>query len=503
VTEVLKDHHPFTFEESDDEDVSLDESTGRVPLSRKRRRTERRIESLLKQGQEVLVQVAKDPIGTKGARLTCHISMPGRFLVFMPTVNHIGISRRVSSDSERRRLRGLIDEMRPEGSGFIVRTAAAKQPSEYIKQEMKQLIEDWQNTLISRDNNPAPCLLHSDLDLVLRCTRDLLNKNVSRIVVDSPQYYKKIPDYIRRFMPEIHCRLEYHKENDPLFSCFGIEKELSRALDRKVWLPSGGSLYIDQTEALTAIDVNSGKYVGKKSLEDTITTVNLEAINEIVYQLRLRSIGGLIVIDFIDMDDHKNRDLVYRTLSKALEKDKARPNILKISEFGLVEMTRKRVRENVVQQLCEPCRHCDNSGWVQSQETVVYHLLRDLTQQLPSNKKTAVSVRAEKNVIGFLKKNEQDSLDALSEKFQCKIQLRSSSSLDRADYRIEFKRSSNSENRGSRGTRGPTKGGDSPKQGNNQRKDAGEQKNNRNVTPNRAGERPKEQRRDPNRSPQQ
>ena len=440
VSEVLNEHFSFSLVDPDDEpfEEQEDESpTCSVPPKRKTRSTSR-IEDLLKEGQEILVQTAKDPIGTKGARLTCHITLPGRFLVFMPTVNHIGISRRISSDGERKRLRALVDEMRPEGSGFIVRTAAAAQPSEHLRQDMHVLIAAWQEVLSKRDNLKAPALLHADFDLVLRATRDLASTKIDRIVVDSPELYERIPEFIRRFMPGFYCSVELYQQRAPMFDAFGIETELDRALKRKVWLRSGGYLVIDQTEALTAIDVNTGRYVGKTSLEETITKINLEAVHELVYQLRLRNIGGLIIIDLIDMDQRENRELVYQELAQALEKDKARTNLLKISDFGLVEMTRKRVQENLAQQLCEPCPYCEGLGRIKSGSTVAYETLRGMKRAAPSAENGTLEVHAHPTVIDYLKRHESASIGELQSMYKVKPALIRGDALHRETFRTEI-----------------------------------------------------------------
>jgi len=438
VSEVLNEHFSFTLDEGGPllDDVGLDPSN--QPTSKSKAKPTARIEDLLKEGQEILVQAAKDPIGTKGARLTCHITMPGRFLVFMPTVNHIGISRRISAERERRRLRDLTNEMRPEGSGFIVRTAAAAEPEDHLRQDMSVLIGAWQDVLDKRDQVKAPACLHQDFDLVLRATRDLVSTNIDRIVVDSPDLYRRIPAFIRRYMPGFYCSIELYQGAAPVFEAFGIELELDRALGSKVWLKSGGYLVIDQTEALTAIDVNTGKFVGKTSLEETITKTNLEAVEEIVYQLRLRSIGGLIVLDLIDMDLKDNRDKVYQALVNALEQDKARTNITQISDFGLVEMTRKRVQESLVQQLCEPCPYCEGMGRIKAETRVAYDLLRTIKRHAKHGEGHVIDAQAHPGVIDYLKRHERDTLQEIEASAGVEVRLRKGSNLHRATAKVEL-----------------------------------------------------------------
>src|SRR6266446_996767 len=285
------------------------------------------IQDLLKEGDEVLVQVVKDPIGTKGARITCHISLPGRHLVFMPTVDHVGISRRIENEKERRRLRDLVDRYRPPGTGFIVRTVAENEPSEKLTADIKFLLGLWNEVGKKRESMKAPACVHPDLDLILRSIRDLFSDEVEKLVIDDRAEYERVRAFVEQAAPELKERIELYGGEEPIFDEYGIEQELIRAQNRKVWLKSGGYIIIDQTEALVAIDVNSGRYVGKKgagaSLEDTITKINCEAAKEIVYQLRLRNIGGIIIIDFIDMDKGANREKVFKTLQEALAADRA------------------------------------------------------------------------------------------------------------------------------------------------------------------------------------
>jgi len=338
------------------------------------------IQDLLKEGDEVLVQAVKDPIGTKGARITCHISLPGRHLVFMPTVDHVGISRRIENEKERRRLRELVDKFRPDGTGFIVRTVAENEPSEKLTADIKFLLGLWNEVGKKREAMKAPACVHPDLDLILRSIRDLFSDEVEKLVIDDRAEYERVVSFVERVAPELKNQVELYAGEEPIFDEYGIEQELVRASNRKVWLKSGGYIIIDQTEALVAIDVNSGRYVGKKgagaSLEDTITKINCEAAKEIVYQLRLRNIGGIIIIDFIDMDKGANREKVFKTLQDALAADRAKTNVLKISDIGLVEMTRKRVRESIGRLTTEACPVCDDRGHVRSRATMAYDIMR-------------------------------------------------------------------------------------------------------------------------------
>lgn len=348
-----------------------------------------RIQDIVKEGHEIMVQAAKEPIGTKGARVTSYASLPGRYLVLMPTYDKIAISRRISSEKERRRLREIVSSMRQPGYGFIIRTVCEGMRKEDIQADMEFLIKLWKAILKKKEEVRTPGLVWAELDLTLRTIRDLFSEDIERLVIDSRDEYERAKKFLDEFMPHLAGRLELYEGKEDVFDAHGVEIELTDALERKVWLRSGGHIVIDQMEALTAVDVNTGKYVGKRSSEDTIVKTNLEAVNEIVYQLRLRNIGGIIVIDFIDMARQSDREKVYNTLKEALKADKARTNILKISELGIVEMTRKRVRESLSQSLCEPCPYCDGNAQIKAKDTIIMDIYRELARELPLRKKKA------------------------------------------------------------------------------------------------------------------
>ncbi|MBI5487719.1 MAG: Rne/Rng family ribonuclease [Deltaproteobacteria bacterium] len=350
-------------------------------------RAHRSIRDILREGQEVLVQVSKAPISTKGARVTPNIALPGRTLVYLPQVSHIGISRRIEDQAERQRLRGIVQGHRDgDEGGFICRTASAGRPREAIESEMDGLRSEWEVIQKARGSGAAPILLRQDHDLVIRAFRDLFSGAVDRVVIDDAEAYRRLSDYARRYMPEATAAIDLYQGDEPIFDAYGIEEELKRALQRRVPLPSGGSLVIDQAEALTAIDVNTGKFTGKRNFEETILRNNLEAVAEAAYQLRFRNIGGLIIIDFIDMESTQNRDQVYRALLDALRHDKARTSVIRISELGLVEMTRKRTRESLGRTLHEPCWYCDGTGAVRSKRTVCYEILREVRREAGGRK---------------------------------------------------------------------------------------------------------------------
>lgn len=382
------------------------------------------IDQLLKEGQEVLVQVAKDPIATKGARLTCHISLAGRHLVCMPTIDHIGVSRRIESDDERRKLRQFVDRVRPKKMGFIVRTASGGKESEMmIKQDIDYLASIWEEIITKANEVSAPALVYEDLNSVLRAVRDWVTEDIQKIIVDSRYYYQELKQFVRRFTPELEERIELYQGDVPIFDTFGISNELHRAMERKVWLKSGGYIVIDQAEALVAIDVNTGRFVGKRSLEDTILKTNLEAVEEVAYQLRLRNCGGIIIIDLIDMEREENRHRVYRALENALKHDRARPSIIKMSDLGLIEMTRKRTRDTIVRALCTPCTHCEGKGYVKSKNTVAYEILREIERASVDRDSKKVLVKAHPEVIDFLAIDERDTLDSLEKRFKKQVFL--------------------------------------------------------------------------------
>ena len=401
---------------------------------RPKQRKEVRIEDLLKVGQEVVVQISKDPIGSKGARLTSHISIPGRHLVFMPTVDHVGISRRISNEKERRRLREIVDRLRPPGTGFIVRTVAENVPQAKLESDIRFLIEIWNQVVRKNEKRGGPGLMHPDLDLILRATRDLFAADVEKLVVDDREEYERILGFVTAQDQALAQRVVFHDSDEPIFDSYGIEQEIRRATQRKVWLKSGGYLIIDQAEALTAIDVNSGRYVGKKSLEETITKINMEAAKEIVYQLRLRNIGGIIICDFIDMEKPQNRDKVFKSLQEALGRDKAKTNVLRISELGLVEMTRKRVRESIGRMLHEDCGYCGGQGFVKAATTVAYEIFREVRREAPNFKDPTLVVNCSVEVARLLQNEEREELRHLMDRYNKTIQVRQQTNYHREQY---------------------------------------------------------------------
>jgi ribonuclease G len=394
------------------------------------------IEDRLQEGQEVLVQVAKEPLGSKGARITSHVSIPGRHLVLMPTVDHVGVSRRIEHDKERRRLRELILAVKPPTCGFIARTAAEGVERDQIKAEMDFLLKLWQNIQRKSEHGPVPGLIHQDLDITLRAVRDLFTREVDKLVIDSPTEYEEILRFVDTFNPELKTHVKLYEEPEPLFEAYGIEMELQRALAKKVWLKSGGYIVIEITEALTAIDVNTGRYVGKRNLEETILKTNLEAVKEIAYQLRLRNIGGIIIIDFIDMAKEISREKVSNSLKDALRKDKSKTNILKISELGLIEMTRKRTKESLSRVLSEPCFYCEGEGHLKSKQTICYEVFREIERDHRSLAGQRIRVEVHPAVANLLCDEERRLLETLEERFQVRITVQANQHLHLEQYEI-------------------------------------------------------------------
>jgi ribonuclease G len=372
-----------------------------------------RIEELLKEGQEIMVQVAKEPLGNKGARLTTHVTLPGRNLVFMPTIDHVGVSRRIEDEEERARLRGVLDEMRPAGRGFIARTVSEGLGEDKLRAEMDFLLTLWDSINQRRQRAGAPEVLHQDLSVSLRAVRDLFTRDVDRLVIDCLEEYQEVVGFVSEFMPRLLDSVELYDGREPIFDAYGVEAELNRALERKIWLKSGGYVVIEKTEALTSVDVNTGRYVGGYNLEETILKTNLEAVKEIAYQIRLRDVGGLIVIDFIDMEREPNRVRVVEALRAALAVDRSKTNVLGMSGLGLVEMTRKRVRESLAETVKEPCFYCRGRGQIKNPTTVCYELFRALEREYQGSAAAAVEVRVHPRVAEMLLQEERYPLEEL------------------------------------------------------------------------------------------
>jgi len=414
----------------DDEGLELEVET------RRKRSHSNQIEDLLQEGQEILVQVSKEPISTKGARVTTYISIPGRYLVMMPGVNHIGVSRRIENVDERKRLRELVGRLRKTNTGYIIRTASQGRSEDEFTADVEFLARLWDTIQKKKERTSAPVLLHNELDLVFRVIRDVFTRDVDKMVIDSDEEYQRVKEFIDSYIPQLSRRVKSYDGDDPIFDSYGVEIELSRALGRKVWLKSGGYIILDQTEALTTIDVNTGRYVGKRSLEDTIFKTNLEAVREIGYQLRLRNIGGIIILDFIDMEREENRRKVYAALQEVLSHDKAKTTISHISPLGLIEMTRKRIRESLGRTLCEPCPYCDGRGYIKSSRTICYEVFRAIRRSFTGAEEKKALVTVNSMVADMLYEEERQGVEDLEKEFEKKIVIKADPNLHQEQYEV-------------------------------------------------------------------
>ncbi len=405
------------------------------PMSR-RRAAARKIEDLLKAKQHVLVQIVKDPIGPKGARVTGYVSLPGRYGVLMPAVDSIGISRRIAEDKERRRLRKIIGEIQPKGVGFIVRTAADGAATQEVRDDFEFLIRLWTEIGARERSLKSAGLVYADLDIILRTIRDLLREDTKELIIDSEEQYERARKFVGAFLPRYVERIKHYDGRQPIFDHYGIEPALRASMSRRVMLKSGGHLVIDQSEALTAIDVNTGSFVGKDDLEETVTKNNLEASEEIARQLRLRNIGGIIIIDFVDMDKMAHREKVWEALNKAIAADRSRCNVTKISELGLVEMTRKRTRESLNQLLTDTCPTCEGAAVIKSTTTVANEVLREVRRLGAAVKADRIDVECSPRVAELIAEYEQDFIDELEKKFHKKVDIKATPSLKPDQYKV-------------------------------------------------------------------
>ena len=426
IQEGLEEFAPFLDDEEKENSIEIVSKRGKPDLA---------IEELIQEGQEILVQVSKDPIGSKGARVTSYITMPGRYLVLMPNVDHIGISRRISDEAERTRLRSIVDDIKLKGYGFIIRTASEGSTEDEIKKDLDFLLLLWETIQKKRDKVSAPSLLYSDLDLIFRSVRDLMIQDVKRLVIDSSEEYERIKEFVRTYFEKFLGKIELYEGTEPIFDAYGIELDISRALGRKVWLKSGGYIVIDQTEAMTVIDVNTGKFVGKEELEDTILKTNLEAVKEIAYQIRLRNLGGIIIVDFIDMEKYENRERVFNSFVEAMKKDKAKNTISHISELGLIQMTRKRVRESLGRTLCESCPYCEGKAFVKSPRTLCYEIFRKVLR-LAKHGSDRIIVTTHPSVAELLTDEERAGIEDIESVYNVKITIRESRNLHQENYEV-------------------------------------------------------------------
>jgi ribonuclease G len=422
------------YQNPDEDDCLCNEA----PESLSNRIPGKSIDDLLVEGQELLVQICKEPMGSKGARLTGHITLPCRNLVFMPMTDHIGVSRKIEDEEIRETLRHDIEKLRPAGTGFIVRTVAEGASNEELEADMEFLLHLWSEILDREAKAGCMTLVYEDLDIILRVVRDIFSPNIDRVVVDDRRTYERVINFVETFIPHLRSKVHHYDSKIPIFTAYGVEMDINRALARKIWLRCGGYIIIEATEALTVIDVNTGRYVGKTDLEETIFKTNMEAVKEIAYQLRLRNIGGIIIIDFIDMESEEHREEVFRVLHEAVKKDKSRINILKFSEFGLIQLTRKRNRDDLTRIMCEPCPCCSGSGRVKSARTTSYEIFRTIARDADKMKASTVTVNVNPKVAAMMLKDEAVTIKNLEDEIKMTLVIFPNRELHVEKYEISW-----------------------------------------------------------------
>ncbi len=395
-----------------------------------------RIEGVLEEGQELIVQVSREPIGQKGTRVTSKITLPGRLLVLMPSTPHIGVSRRIEDEEERKKLAGILKDICPDGFGVIARTASEGKGKEELQADINFLKRIWESIQERAKTVRAPSILHQDLGLIFRVIRDIHSHNLKRIVVDDPRIYEKIREFLKDYLPEQGCEVTRFDDRDPIFEVYGIEIEIAKLLQKKIWLKSGGYIVLDHTEALTVIDVNTGRYLGRKDLEDTILRTNLEAVKEIAYQIRLRNMGGIIIVDFIDMEKRESREIVFQALMDALKKDRIKVFAYPISELGLVQITRKRTRHTMVSLLSEVCPACEGAGYIKSRYAVCYEVLRELTSSCRKDEGKAFNVHLSPEVASLLYEEEKASIEYIENTYGVKVNIIANPELSVEKYEL-------------------------------------------------------------------
>ena len=437
VSDVVDTIEEFDRLESEEEADGAGGGPGRA--KGRERGPQPKIEELIKEGQDIVVQVAKEPLGTKGARLTSHATLAGRFLVFMPTVDHVGVSRKIDSREERNRLRGIVRQFREQHGftgGVIIRTAAGGRPEADILNDLQYFHDIWTEVRRKYETMRAPAVIYREQSLVSKLLRDLLTEDFSAIRIDNPQEHKQVLDLIARIMPNLASRVKLYSKDYPIFEEYGVQAEIDKALKSKVWLKSGGSIVINQTEALVAIDVNTGRYVGKRTgrLEDTIVKTNLEAVKEIVRQIRLRDLGGIIVLDFIDMEERKNRQKVLQTVEQELKKDRSPSKVLQVSDFGLVIATRKRVKQSLERVLTEPCPYCSGTGVIKSTSTICYEILSEVKKIGNDLNGHGVVLRVNPEIARALKEEERAVMSDLKQALGKEIAIKPDTHLHHEQF---------------------------------------------------------------------
>lgn len=435
VGDILTEEGKEFFADDDDHENKNNEDNREDYRSSREIKTP--IQDLIKEGQHLMVQVAKDPLGTKGARITTHISLPGRGVVYMPYVKHVGISRKIEEETEKERLKKLVQKINPSG-GVIVRTAAEGASEESLRSDIEYLDRLGKEIQKNYEKKKTAGLVHAEIDVELRALRDLMSEDVTTVWVDDEEVYKKVSKFVTQLMPKYKQNIIFYSEKKPLFDLYDIDLEISRATERKVWLKSGGYIVVDEAEALVVVDVNTGSFVGKKDLEDTILKTNLEAVKEIAHQLRIRNVGGIIIIDFIDMEKESHREQVLQAMQEELKKDRVRTNVTSMSELGLVEMTRKRIRPSLVKTLCEPCSYCDGKGYIKRKATIANEIFREIEREvgLSENSKRNLIVHCHAEIVDWIYEVENETLEHLEKRFGHSIAFKIETAYHLEQYEI-------------------------------------------------------------------
>ncbi|MCX7709917.1 MAG: Rne/Rng family ribonuclease [Clostridia bacterium] len=395
------------------------------------------IDEILRPGQEITVQVTKEPIGTKGPRVTTHITLPGRHLVLLPNADYVGVSRRIENDSERGKLKKIAEKIKPKGMGLIVRTASEGKSADDFAHDLNFLIKLWEKIKQRETSGPVPRCIHKDLSLIYRAVRDLFTWNVDKFIINNRQEYNKVLELVEMISPALKLRVEYFSKNYDLYEYYQIESKISKALSRKVWLKCGGYLVLDQTEALTVIDVNTGKYVGSSNLEDTVLRTNIEAAREIAKQLRLRDIGGIIIIDFIDMHEQEHQHMVIDALKQALRKDRTKTTVVGMTGLGLIEMTRKKVRQVLSSVLNVDCPYCDGTGKILSPESIARNVEKEISKYFAQTIANAIQVEVHPSVAAILTGKEGETLSRMEKAYNKRIVVKPSDAVKHEEIKIK------------------------------------------------------------------
>lgn len=434
----VKDLEPYSITDEDPFEISMESEDEEKDIKEISHSSSVRIQDIIKEGQEILVQTEKCPVGTKGARVTTNIVLPGRYLVLLPFSDHIGVSHKIQDEKEKERLKSIVEKLRDNPYGFIIRTAAEGKSDTELKRDMNYLIRLWEHIKEKRSRNNAPAIIYQELELPFRLVRDLPAEEIGKILIDNKEVYDRLKSYIHDFWPEESINVELYTDDTPMFEKYGIELEINKALERYIWLKSGGYIVIDETEALTIIDVNTGRFIGKDNLETTILQTNLEAAKEIPYQLRLRNIGGIIIIDFIDMKDPKNKEKVFKLLESECARDRTKIFLNPMSDLGLVELTRKRLRNSLSKILGETCPFCEGKGFVLSRKTICLSIYRELLKAITKPTAQRILIKVGREIGDLFFGEEKRIIEAIKKKTKKDILIEVSKELPWHNYQIIY-----------------------------------------------------------------